>query len=297
MKKNPDWKLFAILGFPLAHTLSPQMQEAAFRARGIKAFYLALGLRENLIRRVLKHLRRSPFQGFNVTVPYKELVLRYVDKLTPQARAVKAANTLIRKGNQWVGHNTDVAGFLISLKKDAGMNPAGKNVFIFGAGGGARAVAYALCQSHARQIVVCNRNAGRGRSLVREYQKLFPKIKLLFVPMNSLAIQRLLPQADLVVNATSLGLKAKDASPLKPSWIPERKASKPMIFYDLIYNPPVTPFLKAAKHKGHKAVNGRGMLLHQGALAWQCWTGKKPPVDVMRKALESALQTSGRKKS
>ncbi len=264
------------------------MQEAAFQESGIQAFYLALELNSRQFKKTLKHCRRLPLAGFNVTVPYKETVIRYVDHLTPQAKAVGAVNTVYRQAGRCVGTNTDVDGFRAALKQEGRFNPKGKTALVIGGGGAARAVVYALSQAGIRQIVIANRTARKSERIIRDFKRIFPRMIYHAIAWPSARV--IVPEADLIVNAPSLGLKPGDAHVLPPAGIPAAKAGRRKVFFDLIYNPAVTPFLKTAKQRGHRTVNGVSMLVHQGARAWELWTGRRAPVKVMDQALRQALK-------
>ncbi len=265
------------------------MQEAAFSAAGLKAYYLVLELGLSSFKKVMKDMPHLAVEGFNVTVPYKETVIPYLDILTPEARAVGAVNTVFRQGKKWTGTNTDVYGFLTSLKTEGKFLARGKKILILGAGGSARAVAYGLASQEAKEILLANRHPERAVNLIRKMKPLFPKVSWKAILQDVKQLKPALQEAALVVNATSVGLKAGDASLIPASWIPGASAKHRILFFDLIYRPALTPLLKAAKSKGHKAVNGLGMLLFQGAKAFEIWTGKKAPVPVMKKALEASL--------
>lgn len=283
------FQLYGIFGDPVRHTLSPAMQEAAFASCGIKAYYLALELRPSEFRKLMRKLPHLVLAGFNVTVPFKEEVIPYLDQLTSEAKAVGAVNTVFRKGKKWMGANTDVDGFVASLKKEARFNPKGKNAFVLGAGGAARGVIFGLCREGVKSIWVANRHLGRAQRLVKEMKNYFPRIHWEATNLSKNSIKAAFDSTDLVVNATSVGLSSKDALLIPSSLIPKAKERK-LVFFDLIYHPPVTPFLKEAKRKGHRILNGAGMLLYQGAKAFEYWTQKKAPVPQMRNALREALK-------
>ncbi len=292
MKKEKPFRLYGIFGCPLAHTLSPAMQEAAFAKTGVKAFYLPLELSLRDFRKTMKSLQRLALEGFNLTVPYKETVIPFLGRLEPEARALGAVNTVYKRGSVWSGANTDVYGFLTSLKREGGFDPKGKNALVFGAGGAARAVVYALASSGAAAVWVTNRNLKRAEILAGDFKKRFPRTLLHVIPANSAALGAVVRESDLLVNATSVGLK-KDEDLLPESLIPEALTEK-KLFFDLIYHRPMTGFLKAGRKKGHRVLGGLGMLLHQGAKAFEYWTGKKAPVELMRKALaEKLAETNG----
>ena len=299
-----DFKLYGIFGFPLGHTLSPAMQEAAFKAVGIKAFYLPFEVRPAEFRRLVRNRRRLLLDGFNVTVPYKERALG-LDRVSPEARAIGAVNTVVKRKNRWLGFNTDAAGFIAALEKDGKFRVRGKRVLVLGAGGSARAVIYALAKRGAKQILVANRTVSRARKIIRDFKEMFPRIQFsvqsLRAPRSGAKQshpKRLLRPAafsgssrndglgvDLVVNATSVGLKPGDRAMIQPKLFPRKT-----LFVDLIYRPAETRLLKLARKSGRRTMNGLGMLLYQGAEAFRLWTGKKAPVGVMRKALRGSSQ-------
>jgi shikimate dehydrogenase len=281
-----DFKLYGIFGFPLGHTLSPVMQEAAFKALGIKAFYLPVEVRPAEFRRLMRGRKRLLLDGFNVTVPYKGTVLKYLDGLTPRAKAIGAVNTVFRKGRLWIGDNTDCQGFLISLRKEGRFSPRGKRILLLGAGGAARAVAYGLAQSGAKQIRIMNREKFRVRrqGIIRDFKKIFPKTSFAGFGLNRRNLMRGLENVHLVVNATSVGVLFEDRRIIPPNLIPQGRKDCHPRFFDLGY-PRETLFLKDAKKKGHRILGGLGMLVYQGAEAFRLWTGHKAPVAVMRAAV------------
>ncbi len=284
------FQLYGIFGYPLGHTLSPRMQEAAFEASGIKAYYLVLELDRSHFHKLMKGISRLLLNGFNVTVPYKGEILPYLDGLSPEAKAVKAVNTVYRSGSRWVGTNTDIYGFLTSLRHDGRFNPRGKKVLVLGAGGSARAVVYGLAKQGAREIQMAARRPLRARAIIRDFKKSFRKTTFEAFTLKQNDLKKALQNADLVVNTTSVGLDPRDRSLIPVSVIPPANRGRKILFFDLIYHRP-TEFLKNAGRKGHSAVGGLGMLLFQGARAFEYWTGKKAPVTVMRKALTLSLRT------
>lgn len=280
-------RLFGIFGHPLDHTLSPAMQEAAFEQIGWKAHYLVFDLSLQGFRKAMTGLSRFPVEGFNLTVPYKQTVISYLKTLTPEAKAVGAVNTVFRKGRGWAGTNTDVHGFLTSLQKEGKFDPSGKNSLVLGAGGASRAVVYGLASRRAKKIRIAARRKNRAGILARDFHRLFPKTVFEVLDWSPEALKQGMLDSGLVVNATSAGLKNENPVPARV--IPAARENK-ALFFDLIYDPSPTPFLKAAAQKGHRTLGGLGMLLFQGAKAFELWTGKKAPAGIMRKALEKALK-------
>lgn len=267
------------------------MHEAGFRALGIDANYIVLELAPQAFRKAMCNLSECVLSGFNVTVPYKETVMKYLGKISPEAKAIGAVNTVYKKGRTWTGTNTDMEGFLISLIKEGKFDPRKKKAIVLGGGGASRAVTYGLAQKGAREIVVVDAIPEKAKGIVCGLKRSFKKIPCRAIIAGDPQILRHIEEAELVINATPIGLKKKDPLVIPPGWIP--KAGKAdhskKLFMDLIYNPAETTFLKAAKQRGHRSLNGLGMLLYQGARAFEYWTGQKAPVPVMRKALLDAL--------
>lgn len=266
------------------------MQEQAFSTLGIKAYYLVFELGPENLKKVWKNIGRMRVSGFNVTVPYKETVIGFLKSISPEARRIGAVNTVYLKGGKWCGTNTDVYGFLTSLKQEARFEPKRKSAVVLGAGGAARAVVYGLAAQGARGILLVNRNLERASVLAAEYRSYFPRTEILAVSAGDRGLEQAVRNADLVVNATSLGLKKNDPLPLELKNVPKASGADRKVFYDLIYSPAETPFLRNAAKRGHKTLNGVGMLVLQGAKAFEYWTGKRAPVAVMRRALSQAIE-------
>lgn len=290
MSKKDRLRLFGIFGYPLSHTLSPSMQEAAFRFYGWKDPYLVFELSPAAFQKAMRGLRSILLDGFNVTVPYKEKVIPYLDVLTEKARLIGAVNTVYRKAGKWFGTNTDVDGFLRSLKEDGGFRPKGKRILLLGAGGAARAVTYGLAHEGAKSITITDLHEEKADAVIGHFRLIFPRTVFLKIRGEETPLRETLREADLVVNATTVGLKASDRALLAREWIPKASGKRRIFFYDLIYHPSRTRLLREAAGKGHRTSNGLGMLLYQGAYAFEYWTGQKAPVAVMKKALLKALK-------
>ncbi len=275
--------LYGILGHPLGHTLSPAMQNAAFAAAGIDAAYLPLAIPPDRVRKALSGLKTAGFSGFNVTVPYKETVIPFLARIDPSARAAGAVNTIVvsPKSGQWIGHNTDVFGFQMLLRR-ARIRPAGKRVLLIGAGGAAKAVCAALLAS-VKSIEIVNRTPARARRLRASFPEKFRR-KIRVGRFRSASANPAAGACDIIINSTTVGLKKGDRLPISDGRL---KSAEAVI--DLIYNPPMTDFLRRAKKSGCRIANGLDMLLYQGARAFELWTGRPAPVAVMRRALLRAL--------
>ena len=289
-----DFQL-GLIGWPLEHSLSPAIHQAALNFLGLRGEYrlcpvppLPDGERD--LRDRLQELRRGIWRGFNLTVPHKRSVLPYLDDLSPLARAVGAVNTIYREGTQLIGENTDVTGFQIDLNRWldrlAGAKPRRKFSLVLGAGGAARAVAYALVQE-GWQVTIAARRLEQANQLVEELELASrdQSLGLRAVPLQAAFLSRIEP-CGLVVNATSAGMfPDDDVSP----WPPGLKLPEGMVLYDLVYNPAETALVRAALRKGCPATTGLGMLVEQAALAFEGWTGKPAPRVFMRQAAERAL--------
>ena len=269
-------KLVFILGHPLEHTLSPLMHNAAFRALGLPWVYAPLEVSSAQLEEAVELLRSADVRGSNVTVPYKKEVLPYLDRVAEGAQRLQSVNTLYRRGQQIWGASTDGEGFLRSLgpwRKKL----RGSRGLLVGAGGAARPVAHALAESGVRTLYVANRTTDRAGSLVGGLLKFHPRLQACAVSMKD--GEKVLGQMDWVVQSTSLGLKKNDPSPFSLGM-----ARPGTLVVDLIYHRE-TAFLRDARRCRLPHLNGMGMLLHQGALAFEYWTGRKAPLPVMQKAL------------
>lgn len=268
------------------------MQEAALRAEGRKAFYLPFDMNERDYRKVLSRLPQLVLSGFNVTVPYKEITARALPHKTPEARAVGAVNTVFRRGQRWMGANTDIDGFCRAVEKDARFRIQNKTVLVLGAGGAARAVVYGLASRKAACVRILNRHEARAVRLAREFKALFPSVRFEAGSLQADDFRQAFDGADLIVNSTSVGMQKKDPVLFPVALIP-KAGKRPRLFYDLIYRPVETPFLHNARRKGHKTLNGLSMLAYQGARAFEYWTGKKAPEKLMLRILTEALKQNG----
>lgn len=257
------------------------MHNSAFKALGVNAYYLFLETAPDGFRRLLREKKRLPLSGFNLTVPHKEMVLPFLDKTSPEVRLIGACNTVRINGSRWEGHNTDAYGFLKGLEEKK-FHPKGKDVIVIGAGGAARAVIFVLLSQGVKSLVVLNRTLSKAEKLVRGFSSRFPDSLYGAARLDPENIRTFLPGKHLIVNTTSVGLKAGEGSPVSSKDFP--RVTGRVLAYDLIYGPR-TSFLKIAQAKGCRTQDGLAMLLHQGAKAFEIWTGKKAPGGVMRKAL------------
>lgn len=266
-------KIFGIFGDPITHSLSPAMQNAALRSLGEDACYHAFRVAEEDLEDALLGAAAMGFCGLNLTIPLKEKALE-LDflQLDPLARAIGAVNTVSFGPKSLTGYNTDGWGALLALQ-DAGVKIRGKSVLIIGAGGAARAIAYTLEQEGA-EISIANRSLKRAEELAASVGA---------EGFSLHDLERLVPQADIIINCTSVGMRAGDARLLEGGLLQSHQA-----VFDIVYNRE-TELLQDARAAGAVAVDGVMMLVYQGAKALEIWTGKKAPVDVMERAVREAL--------
>ncbi len=273
--------LYGIIGDPITHSLSPAMHNAAFTKLKFPGVYLPFRVRPQELDTFLERLKKLGIRGFNVTIPHKEKILRYLDKIEPGASEMGAVNTVIRTRGQWVGFNTDGAGYLLSLQHEAKFRVRHKRVLLVGAGGASRGLAHALLKAGVAQLTIANRTLTRAEKLVETLRVFFPNRQIDSLSLTKLSQKNVQP--DLMINATSLGLD-KNHSSLPVDFLP-----KGCLVSDLVYRPRITPLLAAAKQRKLAIHEGWGMLLYQGVLAFELWTGLKPPVPTMKKALWTHL--------
>lgn len=281
-------KRAGVIGYPLGHSISPAVFQAAFDAAGIDARYEAWETAPEQLEGRLNALRGDDFLGANVTIPHKEAVLPHLDRLDATAEQVGAVNTIAHEGDQLVGYNTDVAGFARALREDAAFDAKGKRAAIVGAGGAARAVSLALIEAGASYVLIAGRTPKRADKLVAALRTLEPPgTTITWAHWGDGVFLTYLPAADLVVNCTPVGTKGSGTngqSPLDAALLPASG-----VVFDLVYNPPETPLLKAARQRGATAVSGLGMLVYQAAESFRIWTRKDAPIDVMLSAGRKAL--------
>lgn len=276
---------FAVLGHPIGHTLSPIMHNASLRSLGMDAIYLAFDVHPDKLMPVLNAMRDMGFGGVNLTVPLKEVAFQGIDDLGLSARRLGAVNTVeFLEDGALRGHNTDGDGFLEAVRTafDAGVK--GASVFVIGAGGAGRAVAIACAAEGARKLAVTDVDEQRSARVAREIAELNPAVETAPVANTPGAWMDCAAAADLIVQATPVGMKTEDPPVLGP------EAFRPgQMAFDLIYMYPETPFMKAAAAAGAAAANGLDMLLYQGARSFTIWTGRKPDIQAMRAALQAAV--------
>jgi shikimate dehydrogenase len=279
-------RLFGVIGHPVGHSLSPAMQTAALEALRLDACYGAFDVPPRFLRPILRALTLSGLEGLNVTVPLKQAVIPLLDRLDPSAKAIGAVNTIVIGNRRLAGYNTDGTAFREALKQDLKITARGKRVLLLGAGGAARAVAWALAGMKPRAITVANRTASRALGLARWLEH-SAKTPASAVRWRASALRTAVQHAELIINATTVGMRPGDGPPVDPAWL-RRSAG----VYDLVYHRQ-TALVRAARRRGCIASGGLSMLLYQGAESLRLWTHRTPPIEVMRRALGRAVERLG----
>jgi len=282
MQKSPSPKVYGVLGYPAKHSLSPRMHNAAFRALNINAEYVIFEKNREELEDFLSSLSKNNIHGLNVTIPYKEEVLKYLKWKSPEVRFTDASNTIEVKDNNYLkGWNTDGIGFHRHLTRDLKFKILGKNVIILGAGGAAKAIVSQLARKGAKSIIIYDIDINKSSKLAEKINNEFPECQASALShlekINTRGIE-------LLINATPIGMKDSD-----PCLIAPDKLRPGLFVYELIYNPAQTKLLRLAKERGATVSNGLGMLLYQGALSFEHFTGESAPLEIMRQALKEGV--------
>ncbi len=275
MKIGGKTRVVGLFGYPVEHTLSPDMHNALFRHLGMDYCYVAFSVRPDRLHDALKGITAFNLAGVNITVPHKESVIPFLDEISEEVSFIGAVNTIRNSEGRLIGYNTDGRGFMRSLA-EAGIRVEGKSVLIVGTGGAARAVGYYLCKEASAVYLHNMKNPQKAETLREHLDNL--KGNAFVAGVGAMTSREFLSRIDIVINATPLGLKPGDPSPVDVTLLTERHT-----VCDLIYHE--TPLLRAASSRGCTTLDGLGMLLWQGAFAFEIWTGVRPPVGVMREAI------------
>ncbi|MGC9318129.1 MAG: shikimate dehydrogenase [Armatimonadota bacterium] len=281
MRPNTQTRLVGVIGWPVEHSLSPAMHNAALEEMGLNWVYLAFAVRPEHVGQAVRGVRGLGLVGLNVTIPHKAAVIEHLDEIDETASALGAVNTIVRsEDGRLVGHNTDGPGFVRSLR-ERGHELQGAAVTIIGAGGSARSVAHACAREGACGLTIINRTPQRAEQLAQLVRETTGLSEVASCPLDRSA-RPAVESAEVVVDCTSVGMYPNaDVEPVVPGgWLHPGQ-----VVVDLTYNPIDTVMLQAARAAGAAAVDGAGMLVHQGAISLQHWSGREPPVETMRRAL------------
>ena len=271
-------KIYGIIGYPVNHSFSPMMHNAAFGELKIDARYLSFSVKPENIHQAIEGIKALDISGVNVTIPHKSSIIPYLDEVTPLAKKIGAVNTVKNVNGRLIGTNTDVLGFIQSLKK-LKFSPLDKTIGMLGAGGSARALIAGLADAGASKILIHNRTVERAKKIEFEFSKKFPNTKIKSVSLDNIKRSFL----DLLVNTTTVGMTS-DASPID---LTQSKKKEHVV--DIIYSPSKTKLLREANNLEIPNINGLRMLLYQGCEAFKFWTGVPAPEDVMLKQLHNLV--------
>ena len=269
MNINGRTKITGIFGYPIEHTLSPAMHNAAFEDLNLNYCYVPFLVHPDLLEKAVAAIKAMNICGLNITIPHKEKVMPFLDEVNEEASFIGAVNTIVNSDSKLTGYNTDGRGFMQSLSEN-GISTEGKEIVIIGAGGASRAISYYLSQK-AKALFLYDIDKGKVGKLADDLKKIRKNVSV----AEDISI---IDRFDVIINATPLGLKKEDPLPLNTS-----RLRKEQIVCDLIYKK--TRLLEQAEEKGCITLDGLGMLLWQGIFAFELWTGKRPPVAIMRNAL------------
>ncbi|MBC8079838.1 MAG: shikimate dehydrogenase [Gorillibacterium sp.] len=277
---NTRTVLYGVFGDPVAQSRSPLMLNRAFAVTGINAAYAAFHVTPNKLQEAVAGIRALGFRGVNVTIPHKVEVMDYLDVIDDSARMIGAVNTIVNDGGQLTGYNTDGVGYLRSLKEETGFEPAEKCILVLGAGGAARGIVHSLVNEGAREIIVANRTRSRAEELAASIDH-----SRILRGIGTEGISMLPEPIDLIINTTQAGM----APLLEQTPFDVRLIQPHMLISDIVYNPRETLLMKEAKARGAAVHGGLGMFVHQGAYAFELWTGLPAPVAAMLQIVEQAL--------
>lgn len=273
-------RILGIFGDPVAHSLSPLMQNVALAAAGIDAVYVPFHVRPENLATAVAAIRSLELWGVNVTVPHKEQVAPLLDAIDPAARLIGAVNTIVNRDGVLTGYNTDAPGLLRSLAEDLRFEPAARRILLLGAGGACRAALVALGRAGAAWVGIANRTRSRAEALAAASAEPLAGTTLAPCGLDAMELSALLPQVDLLINTSAAGLKGESFTDF-----PWHDLAPGALVYDMVYGRGGTPFLRTARARGHRTADGLGMLAAQGEEAFFLWTGQRPPDGVMKARL------------
>jgi shikimate dehydrogenase len=277
-------KVICVIGDPIDHSLSPRMHNAAFKHLGLNYVYVPFRVLKADLKYAVRGIRALNIRGFNVTIPHKVSIMKFLDEVDSTALKIGSVNTVVNEDGKLLGYNTDGLGFSEALREE-GVNPEGKRVVLIGAGGASRAVSFYLA-GMCSKLTILNRTRSRAVKLARELTSL--GCKVYGKGLTTKSLEKELADCDLLVNTTSVGMYPN----VGESPVPRNFLRKDLVVFDIVYNPLETLLLSYAREIGAKAVDGVGMLVNQGAIGFKMWTGVEAPKDVMRRAVIESLQGS-----
>lgn len=276
-------KILGLFGYPLEHSFSPLLHNQAIKELGLNYAYFSFPVKPDLLKDAVSGLRALNFRGVNVTIPYKEKIIPYLDELDSLAEKVGAVNTIVNNDGILKGYNTDVIGLKRMIEEDAGYTLQGYRAVVIGAGGAARAACFTVLQGGAKELTILNRTGEKAVLLAESVEKYYPSVDIKGLSFQlDKECRKIVENANIVIDTTPVGMSpAIEVEPI----IPEKWLNPGQLIVDLVYNPPITTLLKAAQKAGTAAINGKGMLLYQGIEAFKIWTGLEPNVESWKKLI------------
>ncbi len=285
LKISGSTRVVGIIGYPVKHSLSPVMHNAAFAECNLDYVYLPFTVTPEKLEDAVSGLRALGVIGFNVTIPHKTAIIQYLDRLDQSAEDAGAVNTVLIKDGHLIGYNTDGDGLVYSLAEDLDFNPGAGIIVVVGAGGAARGAVAALCREAAQRIFIINRSYEKAIALKAEMSRRYPTVCIETIENEEL-MKKVLPETSLLINTTSVGMNGDNIDFLNLTHL-----SKSAKVYDMVYSPAITPLIHEASGMGLMVSNGLGMLASQGERAFTIWTGLKPPRGLMKRVLEGICCT------
>ena len=274
-----------IIGNPLAHSISPVFQQAAFDYLKLPVKYKIWKTSSSEFQQSIQNLRSIECLGANITIPYKEEVLKHLDGLDSKAKSIGAVNTIVKKNNKLIGYNTDAFGFIKSIQANSSFSFKGKRALIIGAGGAARAAAFSLIDEGINSLAIANRTIQRADDLADDISEV---IDVETLALKSPSFEELVGSSNLIINSSSVGMahtNTNSQSLIKADWI-----SPGSLVFDMVYNPITTPLISEARKAGVETISGLSMLIYQGAASFNLWTNREAPIQIMTVAAKEALR-------
>ena len=283
MQITGQTKIVGIIGDPIKHSRSPLIHNAAIAALGLDYVYVPFHVEPDNLGAAIEGFKATNVVGINVTIPHKQNVMSYLDELSREATLIGAVNTLIFRDGAIIGENTDAPGFLHAMQEDGLDVPQGEAAVVIGAGGSARAIVVALALAGVQTICITNRTVSRAVALATDLSEK-TGASIYGIGLDDSKLPHAVGTSQLIVNTASTSMDVSHPLLIDPEWLEPQS-----IVYDIVYTPPETRLLQAAAEKDCHTIGGLGMLVHQGAIAFEKWTGINPPVEIMRQALQGAF--------
>jgi shikimate dehydrogenase len=283
MQITGQTKIVGIIGEPITHSRSPQIHNAAIAALGLDYVYVPFHVQPDNLGAAIEGFKAAHVVGINVTIPHKQNVIASLDEISREATLIGAVNTLIFKDGTISGENTDAPGFLQAMQEEGLDVPQGGAAVVIGAGGSARAIVVALALAGVRTICITNRTVSRAVALATDLSEK-TGVSIYGIGLDDPKLSNAVGMSQLIVNTASTSMDVSHPLLIDPEWLEPQS-----IVYDIVYTPPETRLLRAAAEKDCHTIGGLGMLVHQGAIAFERWTGINPPVEIMRQALQGAF--------